>query len=273
MLNKETEGQLAWRRYTGLAAAPNSLCPTQISRAIGEQEITVTNTNVTPWQQQVFTIDLGNGRIELCKIGDYRDRIFYDEGKWYLKKQIKKLVLNGSENWGEGPSGEKTLGYFSNIIGNNVAVANYGISDHFNIKTEEDLMDGDEEGFSIVTFYPGTGLTLGIRISNKVLGGSGVNALKNWLSTNNVVIYYVLVNAEITEITDVTLLNSLNELIGTTLLNGANIISISSVPSASTHYDENYLNSELELNVYNSNVNGKYQYALDKFNEVYGRIQ
>ena len=49
-----------------------------------------------PHQSQSYPINLGD--IELCKIGDYQDRIYKDNGKWYIEKQIGKVVLNGSES-------------------------------------------------------------------------------------------------------------------------------------------------------------------------------
>ena len=35
--------------------------------------------------------------IELNKIGTYQDRIYKDNGKWYIEKQIGKVVLDGSD--------------------------------------------------------------------------------------------------------------------------------------------------------------------------------
>lgn len=265
MLCKASEGQLAWQRYTGLADAPNPMCPVDIKRAIGEQEITVTNTNVTPWKQQTFTIDLGE--TELCKLGDYQDRIFYDGGVWFLEKQIGKVVLNGSETW-YSIQMTNVYGYYT-VIG---AKPNTSATTLTNCFTNY---------FSEVTPSQNWATTSG-NTNFVILNNSGylrftkgetsneLATFKTWLGTNNVTIYYVLANAEITEITDTTLLDSLNEMLGETLLEGANVISISSIPSQSTDYDENYINAELELNVYNGNINGKYQYALDKFNEALG---
>lgn len=66
-------------------------------------------TTYEPYTSYEEDIDLGD--IEYCKIGTYSDRIFKnvssdpdysnerDEGAWYIKKNIGKMVYDGSENW------------------------------------------------------------------------------------------------------------------------------------------------------------------------------
>ena len=54
-----------------------------------------TKTNYKPYQSQTFPLTLGT--IELCKIGDYQDKIYKDNGKWYLYKAVGKTIINGSE--------------------------------------------------------------------------------------------------------------------------------------------------------------------------------
>ena len=50
-------------------------------------------------KQNNFT-PYGTTPIELCKIGTYQDYIYKDSDKWYLHKEIGKVVVNGTENWG-----------------------------------------------------------------------------------------------------------------------------------------------------------------------------
>ena len=52
-------------------------------------EIGSTATTYEPYQAKTQTIHLGT--IELAKIGDYTDKIFKDNGKWYLEKNIEKI--------------------------------------------------------------------------------------------------------------------------------------------------------------------------------------
>ena len=45
-----------------------------------------------------YPINLPSG-MELCKIGTYQDYFYKENDKWYLHKEIGKVVLNGSENY------------------------------------------------------------------------------------------------------------------------------------------------------------------------------
>lgn len=56
-----------------------------------------TATTYEPHQGKEFPLDLGS--IELCKIGDYQDYFYKSGSKWYLHKEIEKVVLDGSEEW------------------------------------------------------------------------------------------------------------------------------------------------------------------------------
>jgi len=52
-------------------------------------------TDFAPYQSQSYEINLGD--IELCKIGDYQDRIYKDSGKWYIEKKIGKIESYNGE--------------------------------------------------------------------------------------------------------------------------------------------------------------------------------
>ena len=60
------------------------------------EEGTTATTYVAP-KASAYPINLGD--IELCKIGTYQDKFKYEKGKWYLHKEIGKVVLDGSESW------------------------------------------------------------------------------------------------------------------------------------------------------------------------------
>lgn len=47
--------------------------------------------------------------IELCKIGDYQDYFYKDGGNWYLHKEVKKITLDGTENWSSRTNNSGTL--------------------------------------------------------------------------------------------------------------------------------------------------------------------
>lgn len=58
-------------------------------------ELGSTATAYEPYQGQSHTIDLGS--IELAKIGNYQDRIYKQDGKWYVEKQTGKIASYAGE--------------------------------------------------------------------------------------------------------------------------------------------------------------------------------
>ena len=67
---------------------PTPDAPVAVQTVSGEQTITISDGTNT----QKYTINLGS--IELAKIGDYQDRIYKNDGKWYVEKQVGKVDLS-----------------------------------------------------------------------------------------------------------------------------------------------------------------------------------
>lgn len=177
-----------------------------------------TATPYQPYQSQSYTLSLGD--IELCKIGEYQDYIYYDNGKWYIEKNIGKLVLNGSENWNapvlnvDGSNlfaiGTNNLGGITYLKGQLIYCNNY------KGKTSQ-------IGRTNFDAYLRTDNTLRLDILDNRFTTTA--DFKSWLSTNNTMVYYVLETATDTEITNETLLSQLNALKGATTYEGqTNII-------------------------------------------------
>jgi len=146
----------------------------------------------------------GTTPIELCKIGDYQDYIYKDNGNWYVHKEIGKDVLNGSENWSYASSGTKSIHYLSTLTGK---IANRcGLySNYFGYKgvgytwqTIDDNQTAEEPNNSAIF----------IRDDNI----TSSNSFKTWLSTHNTIVYYVLATPTTTLITDSTLIEQLEAL-------------------------------------------------------------
>lgn len=142
--------------------------------------------------------------IELCKIGDYQDSIVKDNGKWYLNKQIRKVILDGTENWETGAYGTNSYKLPAYSYG-------YMIEDPNRINIITNLFKG-------VAFVNRT--TSGDNIiyndsSYFYIRNTSYTSLANFktmLGTNNMTLYYVLNTPTYTEITDSTLLSQLNAL-------------------------------------------------------------
>ena len=171
-----------------------------------------TATSYQPYQSQSYTLSLGD--IELCKIGNYQDKLYYDSGKWYKQSKIGKVVLNGTET--------------INSISNN----------RFQIAISPTAGDGYSTLIAKCNlFKPITQLEIVSTTKENVFAINGSNSyirvtsstteaqLRTILSNNNAIIYYVLATATDTEITDETLLSQLNALNGATTYEGqTNII-------------------------------------------------
>ena len=128
---------------------------------------------------------------------------------WYLNKQIGKVVLDGSENW-TVHGGIASWFYYDGIIDGYV-LDNTQILIKTNYYTPKayqgvpNLVNGEcAYGTS------DSGITHRFVIKNTDY--TQTNDFKNWLSTHNTIVYYVLVTPTYTEITDSTLLSQLNAL-------------------------------------------------------------
>lgn len=172
--------------------------------------------------------------IELCKIGTYQDRIYKENGKWYLRKEIGKVVLNGSENWATR-SGATTYAYtLADVFdGNNAS----GLSDYFRF-----IQGGASSGQNIECIASAsTAKTLNIFTNEGSL--NTVANLKTWLASNNVSVYYVLATPTTTEITNEEVLEGLEALGDATLYVGANNIytdTPSALPTLEVDYPTDY---------------------------------
>ena len=141
--------------------------------------------------------------IELCKIGDYQDKIYKDNGKWYLNKQIGKVVLDGSES-----SWTYTSVAQGSLFRNNIVITNAKndktytpYSNNYKGITEYSYQNRQNNQFYLQT----TSGFLDI-IDNRY---TNTTDFKTWLSTHNTTVYYVLATPTTTEITDTTLISQL----------------------------------------------------------------
>ena len=140
---------------------------------------------------QTFTIPLGN--IELCEIDTYEDKIYSNNGRFYLEKNIEKIILDGDENWSK--SSTTLVDRFvestrrADLV-SLVAKSNYFIN---------------YNGYGPETFYFDPSIS-GTYRGRVVINFSKYNTttlanFKSWLSTHNVIVYYILSTPVVTEIT------------------------------------------------------------------------
>jgi hypothetical protein len=150
----------------------------------------------------------------LHKVGNYQDRIYTKDNRWYLEKNTATKILNGSENWIKTAELENIF-ICQNIIN---ATKNYD--------------DAYFSHFSNIKRYPNTDKTGAIR------GDDGTNVafcmnnipnitgFKNWLNQNNVSVLYPIAQPITTEITGPAVLAELKKLMGMRTYDGTTNISI-----------------------------------------------
>ena len=138
------------------------------------------------------------------------DRIYYENNKWYIEKNIEKLVLNGTENWkNRYGSGSKYCHYVALPNVNTRTVGSNILSDYF--VYDQNTTDN---------IYSQVGTMLKSSDGNGYFTYSGdLASFKTWLGTHNVTVYYDLAEPVVTEITDSTLLSQLNTLVNVSSMN------------------------------------------------------
>lgn len=144
--------------------------------------------------------------IELCKIGDYQDKIYKSNDKWLLEKNVGKFVCNGTQNityitiQGTTLLAQINLG-LGNLRPNNM-LSNL-------LPYREDNWNKQEETIGIggVSYNQ-----LQIVLNTDRLESSDVTGFNKFISENNLIVYLQLKTPNITEITDDNLINQLEEL-------------------------------------------------------------
>ena len=145
--------------------------------------------------------------IELNKIGTYEDRIYKDSGKWYLEKNIGKVVLDGTQtinNW----NNDRCVIYDvpSNYLKVDNSTLPYILCTHYKIMTRSESQTID----NAITLYSSSDNVNGIIIHDSTHNNS--TSLTNFFSSNNSTLYYVLATPTTTEITNTELIEDLENL-------------------------------------------------------------
>ena len=130
-------------------------------------------------------------------------------GNWYIEKNIGKVVLNGTENWIRHTGIASWFyydgianGYFNNAI-NNFALTNYFTQKQYsnvaNLTNGEFAYGSSDNGATHRLVFKDTDFT-------------ATADFKNWLTTHNVTLYYVLANPTYEIITNTNLIEQLNNI-------------------------------------------------------------
>ena len=172
--------------------------------------------------------------IELCGIPntDYRDRIYKENGRWYLHKEVGKEFYDGSndEDWQYSLS-DPWHRYSATAAGSNSA--NWRtpcLSDHFVYLSSGHALGGSMIYGGRFYCYPDQSITT-------------TAGFTTWLASNNVTVYYPLATPTTTEITNEEVLEGLEAIGDATLYVGANNIytdTPSALPALEVDYPTGY---------------------------------
>ena len=142
----------------------------------------------------------GTTPIEMCKIGNYQDYFYKDSDKWYLHKEIGKVVLNGSEGVTLNTNAQNS--FYVPIT--NLKYDNYKLNVMSNCF--KGIPWGDRVTGGNNTCYSESGNKITIRNTSY----SSVSDFTSYLSTNQPILEYVLATPTNTEITYQPLIDQLN---------------------------------------------------------------
>lgn len=196
------------RTYLAVSAGKSGSITLRIS-VLEDTSITTDNFKYEPYAENIETVDLGS--TELCKITDAngnvvaQDRAVFRNNKWQWEKNVKKIVLNGTENWGKS-SNTANISYFLNSAEINAIDINTITSEsnrsfvakavcNYLPVVSLNTLFSNAEGFALDKLNSGTiELRLGFGLDTEI---TTVALLKQWLAQkyaegNPVTIYFVL---------------------------------------------------------------------------------
>ena len=147
--------------------------------------------------------------LELAEIGNYTDGIYPSDGKWYIHKEVGKVVLDGgpTEAWSYyGPSNQR----FTHNI-NNIAI----------VPSDTDkgaIMCDYFTTMPIRSIYTGANYGIGVHnVSHQIWVSyqsfTSTAQFKTWLQSHPTTVYYALATPTDTEITDAELVEQLDALL------------------------------------------------------------
>ena len=164
-----------------------------------------TATDYEPYKESTSLVSLNDN--ELCSIGDIKDELIIENGKSKIIKRIGKVVLNGSENWVKSTS--TTENYFVGALsGNNLL--NLFKSKKNRILCTHISKSGNIGYEECYCFYNinSEGIFTAFGLSLKIDKVATLDQFKQWLSNNNVTVYYILAEPYEVDLGTITTLNT-----------------------------------------------------------------
>lgn len=199
-------------------------------------------TDWTPYYEPSnYTLDLGS--IELCKLGDYQDYIYKDDGEWKIHKATAKITLDSSSlgGWSNTTASD---GYFRGATEKIGFPSNVCFCDCLSPRT------GSHGSYEYIWTQPTDLGAVYIQILATRLSAATLAGFNEWINSINPILYYTLTTATDTTIADTVLITQLEAIRTASLENGANTITNTATGSN--------LAGDMEIGYYGYNPRNRY---------------
>lgn len=161
--------------------------------------------------------------IELCKIDNKQDYIYKEDGEWFVHKEIKKEIFDGTREW----KNFRVINTTYNSAEINPEIIN-GQPKVFCPYFRHINQDNANAGSHIYTFYESNGVKC--YFPNTI--ANSLEEWHTWLSKKNMPIYYPLATPEDIQITNSALISELEALVENGSYNDKTYIeTISTIPN------------------------------------------
>ena len=199
----------------------------------------------------------GTTPIELNKIGTYQDYIYKENGKWYLHKEIGKVVLDTLTWFQESNASSKRY--------HTTGISNLIVKPPANNQTLDTFSNIYIKNNATWTWQATTGKGIGIQMNGDLVvfddsytSSSDLTNFTTMLTNTNAILEYPLATPTTTEITYTPLIEQLE--------------SIKNAMSKEGTTNVNQVNNDapfiLDLSVFNDTYNGRYQSVLEMYKRL-----
>ena len=231
-----------------------------------------TDDTYKPYQEATLPIDLQDN--ELCKVGDVADKLLIDrKGNVAIEKNVGKLIMNGSEEWGTGNAVTTGYKYFFFTGISEIPVSFDTLCDNLKVYTEGAMSNAISVNVSSIGLSKAATNNVRILFEQSILSDASTNtkaleSFKAWLSENNTTLYYVLATPQIInlgKIENPEIFKGINNIVVETNLGNIPI----EVEYSITDLDKRFSEIYKDISTINNNINE----VNEKVNEISDKIK